>query len=320
MLHRYRREPLSSKALISTPRPRPLWSAAALAALLAPALLAAQELTPRAYWPAPAGTRLLSFGYGYSTGDVLLDPALPIEDVDAQTHTLSLNYLQFFALAGRTASVTIELPTAVSSYDFALLGDPQRRSLSGFADLKLRLAINLSGAPSLTPAEFQAYREAPRDIFGASLRIQAPTGAYDSRRPANLGTNRWAFKPELGYLHPFGDRWVAEVDAGVWLYTDNDDSLGQRVEQDPLASVELHLVRRLKPGLWASFDINGFYGGRTTTDGTDGDNRQKNSRIGLTVVYPPARRHALKLAFSTGLTTEAGGDFETAILGYSYAF
>jgi len=31
---------------------------------------AAQELTPRAYWPAPKGTKVAVLGYSYSTGVV----------------------------------------------------------------------------------------------------------------------------------------------------------------------------------------------------------------------------------------------------------
>ena len=48
-----------------------LWSSAA----------AAQELTPRAYWPAPNGTNVVSLGYQYTTGDVVTDPTLPITGV-----------------------------------------------------------------------------------------------------------------------------------------------------------------------------------------------------------------------------------------------
>ena len=296
----------------------PLRHAVPIVLLLSAAGLRAQELAPRAYWPAPTGTRLISIGYVHSAGDVLLDKALPIDDVDAETHGLSLNYLQFFSLAGRTASFTLEVPSARSDFDFAVMGQTGNRELSGLGDPRLRLAVNLHGAPAMTRSEFQAFRKSPGDVFGASLRIVLPTGSYDSDRLANIGANRWAFKPELGYLHPFG-QWVLEIDAGVWLYTSNDDFLGGTLRQDPLFSAELHLVRELGRGLWTSVDLNGFYGGRTTVDGSESDNRQQNSRIGLTFVYPFAKRHALKVAISTGLTTRSGGDFDTAILAYSLA-
>lgn len=288
--------------------------------VLVTAPLTAQELAPRAYWPAPRGTTLVSLGYSYSTGDVLVDPSLPVEDVDTQTHGLSFSYLRFFSLDGRTASWNVEIPTARSSFDALLNGMSASRRVTGFADMRIRLAVNLLGAPSMTPAEFRAFRKDPRGAFGASLRIQAPTGKYNPDRAANIGTNRWAFKPELGYLHPFGDRWVAEVDLGVWIYGDNSDFLGQRLEQDPLASAELHLVRRQRAGFWTSLDLNFFYGGRTTVDSVRKDTLQKNSRFGVTFAYPFSRHHAVKLAFSTNLTTESGGDYDSAILAYTFVW
>ena len=63
----------------------------------------AQELSPRAYWPAPVGTKVLVTGYSYSSGDVLLDPTIPIYGVDSRISTAFLGYVQTFALAGRNA-------------------------------------------------------------------------------------------------------------------------------------------------------------------------------------------------------------------------
>ena len=37
-----------------------------------------------------------------------------------------------------------------------------------------------------------------------SLTVNAPTGQYDGTKLINVGTNRWAFKPEVGLSHPVG--------------------------------------------------------------------------------------------------------------------
>ena len=34
-----------------------------------------QELSPRAYWPAPQGTRIATAAYAYTWGDVITDPS-----------------------------------------------------------------------------------------------------------------------------------------------------------------------------------------------------------------------------------------------------
>ena len=93
--------------------------------------LTAQTLTPRAFWPAPRGTKVLSVGYAYQSGDVLTDPSLPIEGTEAETHGLKGGYLHFFNLAGRTASVTLELPWASTSLDALFEGEARQPTSHG---------------------------------------------------------------------------------------------------------------------------------------------------------------------------------------------
>jgi hypothetical protein len=77
--------------------------------MLADACLA-QQLTPRAYWPAPVGTQVLIMGYQYSSGDIITDPTLPIAGVNSQIHYAMLGYQRFFSFLGRTANVQLAAP------------------------------------------------------------------------------------------------------------------------------------------------------------------------------------------------------------------
>ena len=52
--------------------------------------LSAQELEPRTYAQTPTGVNFIAVGYGLSTGNVLMDPALPIEGLDADLNLLFL--------------------------------------------------------------------------------------------------------------------------------------------------------------------------------------------------------------------------------------
>ena len=70
----------------------------------------AQELVPRAYWPAPTGTNLLLLGYQFSTGDIITDPTLPVSGVQSDIHYLMVGYQRMFGLFGRTASVQLNAP------------------------------------------------------------------------------------------------------------------------------------------------------------------------------------------------------------------
>ena len=88
----------------------------------------------------------------------------------------------------------------------------------------------------------------PGTIIGGSLSLNAPLGRYDSGRLVNLGTNRWAFKPEVGISQALG-RWTLEGTAGVIFYTANDDFMGgQTRSQDPIYSFQGHLIYNFPRG------------------------------------------------------------------------
>jgi len=277
---------------------------------------AAQELTPRFYWPAPKGTKVGVVGYAYATGEVIFDPSIPLYGVNSSINLAVVGYLQTFSLWGRTANVLGELPYQWGTTQ-GLIGDiPARGNAFGLGDLRVTLAVNLLGAPTMTPADFQQLRMKPHPILGASLKVVAPTGQYNVGRLLNVGGNRWAARAELGTVIPLWPKWLLELDAGVWFLGDDDDFISGRKEQEPVLTFQLHLVHRFRPGFWASFDANYYTGGRQTIGGNELVDEQQNSRVGGTLVFPFARRHALKLGFATGVFTEFGSDFDQYLVSY----
>ena len=282
--------------------------------------VSAQELAPRAYWPTPKGTNALTIGYQYSTGDILADPSLPITGVDSSINLAQLSYQNTFSLWQRTATVQFNLPYSWGTTEGFAQGKSRNRSISGIADARVRLAVNLLGAPSMDVAGFQALRANPRTLIGASLLVQVPTGEYESDKLINAGTNRWAMKPAFGIIWPVRPTWLVEFELGVWLFGDNDEFLGTTREQNPILSSEIHLVKRFRPGFWASLDANYYVGGRTTVGENVRADLQRNSRIGGTIVFPFKRRHAIRASLSTGVVTESGGDFDMVSISYLYAW
>ncbi len=282
--------------------------------------VAAQQLSPRSFWPAPKGTKVLVFGYSYSTGDVLTDPSLPIYGVDSEIGTGFLGYLQTVALWGRTTNVIVELPYSWGNTKGLLSDLEARRDLSGFADLGVTLSVNLLGAPSMTPADFQRLRANPHPILGVSLKVLAPTGDYDADRLINVGANRWAAKPEFGFLIPLGAKWILELEGGAWFFGDDDNFAAGKREQEPILSAEVHLVRRFRPGFWASLEGNFFTGGQQTIGEVESVVVQRNSRIGVTVVVPFRGRHAIKVGYSGGVVTEFGSDYRQFLVSYQVVF
>lgn len=279
----------------------------------------AQELTPRAYWPAPKETKIALLGYKYSFGDILTDPSLPFSGVDSKIHFLSLGYLQTISVFGRTAHLLVELPYVWSTTTGIIIspsGDiPGERVMSGIADVGFAFTINLIGAPTMNLEDFQEVRNNPRQILGASLKIIIPTGKYEEDRLFNIGTNRWSIKPELGYIIPLEKKWLLELILGMWIFTDNNEFIGQTRKQDPILASQIHLVRRIQPGFWVAFNANFFWGGRSNLLDAD---LQRNSKIGITLAFPLSGRHALRGGFSLGLVTETGDKFSSLMLAYQF--
>jgi hypothetical protein len=293
-----------------------------VALLLATAPLEAQNLNPRAFWPAPAGTNVLSVGYAYAEGSMLFDPSLPIEHGEAESHALKLGYVRYFGLAGRTASLAVEIPRGEGDLTGLVNEQEAERRLSGLGDVSVRLAFNLVGAPRMTPEQFREFLGRRDSLLGLSLRVEAPTGQYDPDRFINLGTNRWSARTEIGYVSAWKG-WVNELTAGVRFFGDNDEFVGHVREQDPLATIELHVgraVRRARPDFWFSVGIVYANGGRTTLDGIENDDLQQNAAVGATLGIPLGKAQALRIGFNTSIRTSIGGDATTGLLAYSKAW
>jgi len=276
----------------------------------------AQELTPRLYWPAPQGTKVLVTGISHVSGDVIFDRSIPLYGVDSDINVGILAYLQTIGLWGRSSSFLVELPYSWGSTEGFIGETPGRRDFSGLGDLKFTLTVNLLGAPSMTPEEFLEFRADPETIIGASVKVVAPTGEYDSDRLINVGANRWATRLQLGSIIPITPTWLLELEGGVWFFGDDDDFLPGKKEQDPVYSAQVNLVKRIQPGLWASLDVTYFRGGRQTIGGNRLDDEQNNIKVGGTVVVPFAGRHAIKIGYANGAVTKYGSDFDQFLLTY----
>jgi len=279
--------------------------------------VAAQELTPRMFWPAPKGTSIMIAGYAYSSGDVLFDYSIPIEDADSSINTAVLAYARTFDMWGRTTNFLVELPYSAGTTEGLLLGEPASSDFSDFGDLSLGLNFYLGAATTRNKEEFMAFRANPRPIIGASLKVQIPTGHYDPDRLVNVGSNRWAARLKLGAVMKLKSTWLLELSTSTWLFGDDNDFVMGKKEQEPIFAAETSIIKRIRPGLWASLDITYYRGGRQTIDGDQLSDKQNNVKLGGTLVVPFLKRHAIKIGYADGIITRYGNDFSQFIVSYN---
>jgi len=291
----------------------------AVALLLAMAGTApAQQLEPRAYSPAPVGVNFFGMAYFYSSGGWALDPSVPITNVYARIQTAVPFYGHTFEFFGRLANAGVAVPFAHAD----MHGDvnDQARSIdrTGFGDPAFRFAVNLIGLPALTPKEFS--ERTPVTTLGLSLVVVAPFGQYDQSKLINLGSNRWVFKPELGLSHPLG-RWDIELYAGAWLFTANEEYYGGTVRrQDPLVYAQAHVVYTFLPRLWLAMDYTYYEGGTSRVNGQYKNDRQDNSRTGVTLAVPVTRLQSVKMSWARGVTTRIGDSYDTIGVAWQYVW
>jgi hypothetical protein len=289
--------------------------------LILAAFGSSQDLEPRAYSSSPTGLNFLVFGFGYSTGSVLFDPTLPIANVEAKFNLPSAGYGRTFGLLGRQSLVTVGLPYLWGNVSGDVFEKHRSTRRSGLADLRVKLSVNLHGNPARSPAEFSKQRKRAF-IVGTSIIVSAPTGQYDSTKLINIGTNRWAFKPELGISYPLKRRLDLDLYIGSWIFTDNNEYFPRDKvrQQSPVLSLQSHVSYTFRPRLWIAGDVTWYRGGASRVDHGTAVGEQDNSRAGVTLSAPIASTQALKFAYSSGTSGRIGADFRTFSIAWQFSW
>lgn len=278
----------------------------------------AQDLEPRRYAALPKGLNALAVGYAWSKGNVVSDAALPISDFTMTTHVLLAGYLRSFRAWGKLARISVGVPFTTVEGDAKVRGRDTNARRTGFNDAQLRIGVNLTGSPAEDARTFARFRQ--ETIFGVSLAFNLPTGLYHNDKVINTGTNRWAFKPEIGISQRFR-RWYAEMYTGVWFYAHNDEYPGHRLlEQRPLFSIQGHGCYNFRNQMWVSVNGTWFKGGQTIVDGRETGSVFDNWRVGATWSTPLGKWHSIKLQFHVGAFATRSYNYNTISLGYQYIF
>lgn len=279
----------------------------------------AQDLAPRAYVVTPTGSHAIIFSTGFNKGNVLVDPSVPVEDAKGSFQLPVLGYVQSLNFFGRSANVAILAPYVHGNFEGTVGGNFLTAYRSGLADTRVRFAVNLYGGKAMGVREYINWKE--KRLVGASLTVTVPTGQYDPARLINPGTHRWGLKPEIGMTRRW-NHWVGDLYGGAWFFTENSQFFpGKSVRsQQPIGSVEGHWGYYFTPRMWLSFDMNFWMGSRSTVDGVDKNDRQKNSRFGGTVAIPVYRRHSVKFSYSQGAYVTIGGAYKTITAAYQYSW
>lgn len=278
--------------------------------------VSAQELEPRALTNIPVGMNFAAVGYGFTNGNILFDPSLPLEDTKANLHTMVGAYVRAINFFGMSGKIDVVAPYGIGNWTGIYTGIDTSTSRNGFADMRFRLSFNFIGAPALKAENFKDYK--PDLISGFSIQIFAPLGQYDPKRLINLGNNRWIFKPQWG-ISKYFTKWILETYLSAWFFTNNNNFFGgNEVQQKPLYTIKIHGIRRFNNRSWLALDVGYGIGGRSAVNDVIRDTRISTIRMGITYALPISLSSTLKFSAISAIRLEKGADFDSFAIAYQY--
>lgn len=290
------------------------WAAAALLGLAALAAVPAQAQMPaRFYWKSLSGGSAVPLLVESMSGNTNpFDPSMVRQGNGNLDGTIAIGgYARTFSLFDRSAMAAVILPMGRVTGEVSVGGISQSQSANGFSDPMFEFNLNLIG-PKAQKSIPDALRYEPGFSVDLLLDLAVPIGKYDSSKQLNMGQNRWYGRiglPVVAQLGPWipGRRTTLELLPAVWIFGDNTDFGGQRLETDPIYQIDAHLTRDLTPSLWAAFDATYYGGGKSTIAGISGG-KLDNFGIGGTIGYEINHNLSMTFGYKTTVNDSAAGD------------
>jgi len=302
----------------------------------------AQDDGARTYWKGRAGTNVMSVQYlnmNLQASDALqFDPSHFIYPAaDAEANIFVLSWARHMTLFNRPSvlsanliggSVDVEFDTTITPPEFlppgVVPGASFSQSASGYADPSVQLDVNLFGTPPIN-AIFDYLNYEPTWTLDAAFMLGVPLGQYDDDRIANLGLNRFYGRVAFPFKYHFrvfspGYRSSLEVVPSIWLFTENDDFLGQKLKNDPMWQIEAHWTHDFTRHFFGSLDLlyrNGF---QSEIDGIKLGSDIEIGTLGFTLNFQVNDNVTIRTSFSSNVFGDSDIDTSMIRLQFVYAW
>jgi len=276
----------------------------------------AQELEPRSLTNIPIGMNFGVVGYAWTQGNIVLDPAISIEDLNATMHGLVAAYARSINVFGLSGKIDAILPFATGNWSGIHLQEYKTTSRTGFGDPRIRFSVNLLGAPAINAEQFRSYQQ--KTILGINIQVYLPLGQYFPDRLINLGANRFTFRPQIGLSQKI-DKWFLEAYLSAWLFTSNGEFWGgNELKQNPFYAFKVHVIRSLPKGIWLAVDAGYGNGGTAFVNGDERESHISTFHLGGTFVIPLGMHHSLKIFGFSTILMDKGSDYDLVSLAYQF--
>jgi hypothetical protein len=284
------------------------------------------QVPPRFYWKTLQGTSAVPVIALSASGNVNpLDPSyilLPSVSASLSADVAIAGYAKMFPVWNKAAMLAVLVPMGRIEGDFVIDGLLSREASSGFGDPMVEFNINLIGPPPIMNLP-DMLRYEPGFSLDLVVDLAFPLGQNDNTQSLNLGQNRWYGRigtPIVWQLGPWipASRTTLEIFPSVWLFGDNDDFVGQNLENDPTFELEAHLTRNFTSKFWASLDATYSSSGDVTIDSGEPTSGSDMTLVGFTLGYQLNDSMQLTIGYKSTLNNDtASNDLRMSVFTVS---
>jgi hypothetical protein len=295
----------------------------------------------RAYWKGWDGTNGVSFQYlrldlNASDSQQFAPDQYIYANSDVEASIFIANYAHHMTLFNRPSSFSLaiiggDINVDVNSKAPSVFlppgvtpGTSFSQSSTGFADPSAQLVVNLFGTQPLK-TNFDLIDYEPTWNLDAAVMLGLPVGEYDDNKLVNLGLNRWYGRIAFPLTYNFGVftrgyMKSLELTPSVWLFAENDDFMGQKLENDPMWQIEAHLTNDFTPSFFGSLDLLYRGGFQSEVDGEEVGDDLDIGNLGFTLNYQVNDNLSIRAGFSSNVFGDDNLDNSMVRLQLVYAW
>jgi hypothetical protein len=282
----------------------------------------AQDDGARAYWNARSTTQMFSFQYlplniGASDSKEFAPGQYIYPNANIDGNIFFVTWGRHMNIFRRPSVFAVNIVGGSVNADINIEAEPEflppeitpgtafSQSSSGFADPNMQLVVNLFGTPMLN-SNVDLLNYEPTISLDAAVMLVVPVGEYKNDKLVNMGLNRGygrvalPFKWHFGVFSP-GYMSSFELIPSVWLFAENSDFVGKKLENDPLLSLEAHLTHDFSPGVFGSLDMLYQKGFQSKVDGVEVGDELEIGNLGITLNYNVSDNVMIRTEYSSNV-------------------
>ena len=295
----------------------------------------------RAYWKGRDGTNGVSIQYlrldlQASDTQQFAPGQYIYANADTEANIFIANYVRHMTLFKRPSSLSLAIVGGSVDLDVNAKAPGQfvppgiapgiafSQSSSGFADPSVQLVVNLFGTPPLRSGVDLLNYE-PTLTLDIATMLAFPIGKYDDDKLVNMGLNRWFGRialPSKYHFGPFTPGYMTSLEftPSVWLFAENDDFIGQKLENDPMWQLEAHLTHDFTASFFGSLDLLYRGGFQSEIDGVEVGDKLDIGNLGFTLNYQATDNLSIRTGFSSNVFGDDDLDNSLIRIQFVYAW